>query len=124
MVLFQLLNWVSQEAAKDDRVKITGINRPLSRDDLDHGHNNAGSTILVKPHRDAVQKLSIEYARLVRENQRLKSVIASAVNILDDSINNVEARTGSQLREECGDCVGAVGQAIWDCGTLDIDCIK
>ena len=59
-----------------------------------------------------------------RENQRLKSVIASAVNILDDSINNVETRTGSQLREECGDCVGAVGQAIWDCGTLDIDCIK
>ena len=117
------MNWVSEEAAKADRVKITGIDRLLTRDDLDHDHTT-GSTILVKPHRDAVQKLSIEYARLVRENNRLKSVIASAVNILDDGVNNVDVRTGSQLREECGDCVGSVGEAIWDCGTLDIDCIK
>ena len=43
------------------------------------------STILVKPHRDAVQKLSIEYARLVRENERLRSIINSAIDILDDT---------------------------------------
>ena len=35
--------------------------------------------------RDAVQKLSIEYARLVRENERLRSVMQSAVNVLGDS---------------------------------------
>ena len=35
--------------------------------------------------RDAVQKLSIEYARLVRENERLRSVMQSAVNLLGDS---------------------------------------
>ena len=35
--------------------------------------------------RDAVQKLSIEYARLVRENERLRSVMQSAVNVLADS---------------------------------------
>ena len=32
-----------------------------------------------------MQKLSIEYARLVRENERLRGVIQSAVNMLQDS---------------------------------------
>ena len=32
-----------------------------------------------------MQKLSIEYARLVRENERLRSVMQSAVNVLGDS---------------------------------------
>ena len=32
-----------------------------------------------------MQKLSIEYARLVRENERLRGVIQSAVNLLQDS---------------------------------------
>ena len=32
-----------------------------------------------------MQKLSIEYARLVRDNERLRGVIQSAVNMLQDS---------------------------------------
>ena len=32
-----------------------------------------------------MQKLSIEYARLVRENERLRGVMQSAVNMLQDS---------------------------------------
>ena len=32
-----------------------------------------------------MQKLSIEYARLVRENERLRGVMQSAVNVLGDS---------------------------------------
>ena len=88
-----------------------------------------------------MQKLSIEYARLVRENERLRGVIQSAVNMLQDSTTKVFKKgklifvkihthqnpylwKGSVLRVECTDCVGSVGQAIWDCGTLDIDCIK
>ena len=35
-----------------------------------------------------------------------------------------DVKRSSPLRAECGDCAGSIGQAIWDCGTLDIDCIK
>ena len=67
---------------------------PLSKSDFDSENNEEKiSTILVKPHRDAVQKLSIEYARLVRENERLRSIISSAINILDNT-HEKEQKTG------------------------------
>ena len=90
----QLLNWVSQESEKDDKVLITGLEGPLSKSDFNSEHSEEKiSTILVKPHRDAVQKLSIEYARLVRENERLRGIINSAINILDDT-HEKEQKTG------------------------------
>ena len=30
----------------------------------------------------------------------------------------------SALSSECGLCIGAVGQAVWNCGTLEMECIK
>ena len=81
-----MLSWISSESYREDRVRVTGLEGPLSRADLEHSDDRV-STVLVKPHRDAVQKLSIEYARLVRENERLRGVIRSAVNILDGSAN-------------------------------------
>ena len=43
--------------------------------------------------RDAVQKLSIEYARLLRENERLRGVMQTVVNTLQDS-NSKEFKRG------------------------------
>ena len=40
-----------------------------------------------------MQKLSIEYARLIRENERLRAVMQSAVSVLQDS-NNKEFKRG------------------------------
>ena len=86
---------MSKETSQEDHVVITGLERPLSVSDFDQSNENEHiSTILVKPHRDAVQKLSIEYARLVRENQRLRSVIASAVNILENNIVEKDVNSG------------------------------
>ena len=83
-----MLSWISSESYREDRVRVTGLEGPLSRADLvAENSDDRVSTVLVKPHRDAVQKLSIEYARLVRENERLRGVIRSAVNILDGSAN-------------------------------------
>ena len=50
--------------------------------------------------------------------------IRNAVEVLEvGTVKDLTYRQ-SDLRAECGDCMGMVGQAIWDCGTLDIDCIK
>ena len=40
-----------------------------------------------------MQKLSIEYARLVRENERLRGVMQSAVSVMQDS-NSKEFKRG------------------------------
>ena len=117
-----MLSWVSRETDRQEKVVITGIENPLSRKDFEVDHSHP-STILVKPHRDAVQKLSIEYARLARENERLRNIINTAITVLGDH-EEKEIKKSSPLRAECGDCAGSIGQAIWDCGTLDIDCIK
>ena len=118
-----MFSWVSRESDRPEKVLITGLDKGfLSRKDFEVDHDHP-STILVKPHRDAVQKLSIEYARLARENERLRSVINTAITVLGDH-EEKEIKKSSPLRAECGDCAGSIGQAIWDCGTLDIDCIK
>ena len=52
----------------------------------------------MKCYRDAVQKLSIEYARLVRENERLRGVIQSAANMLGDA-NTREFKKGTLLEQ-------------------------
>ena len=117
-----MFNWVSKESGKDERVLITGVEGPVKVSDFQSDQSHP-STLLVKPHRHATQKLAIEYGRLARENQKLRATINSAMAVLDSSLAK-QTTAGSTLRHECGDCVGAVGQAIWDCGTLDIDCIK
>ena len=30
----------------------------------------------------------------------------------------------ASLSAECGECLAMVGQAIWNCGTLEMECIK
>ena len=125
MILPKMLSWVSRESDRHEKVLITGIEsfNPLTRKDFEVDHSHP-STILVKPHKNALQKLSIEYARLVRENERLRNIINTAIGVLGDHEEREVIKQSSPLRAECGDCVGLVGQAIWDCGTLDIDCIK
>ena len=119
-----MLSWVSRESDRPGKVLITGIEslNPLTRKDFEVDHSQP-STILVKPHKDAVQKLSIEYARLARENERLRTIIETAMTVLGDHEEKV-VKKSSPMRAECSDCAGSVGQAIWDCGTLDIDCIR
>ena len=49
---FQLLSWISKESYRDNTVKVTGLEGPLTRADLDGQHGDQGvSTVLVKPHR-------------------------------------------------------------------------
>ena len=120
--LEQVFSWVSRESGREEKVLITGLQGHVSSSEFESDQSQH-STILVKPHRHATTKLAVEYGRLVRENQRLRAIISSARKVLDSSPGQ-EMAGGSPLRLECGDCVGSVGQAIWDCGTLDIDCIK
>ena len=47
-----------------------------------------------------MQKLSIEYARLVRENERLRGVIQSAVNMLTDSTTKEFKKGNPTFRED------------------------
>ena len=72
------------ESGRQEKVLITGLEGPVSRSDFQSDQSHP-STILVKPHRDAIQKLSIEYGRLARENERLRNIINSAINLLDAS---------------------------------------
>ena len=41
--------------------------------------------VQAKPHREAAQRLAVEYARLARENSRLRGVIREAATLLGDS---------------------------------------
>ena len=117
----QVTAWAAAESRSGGRVRMRGLVR------LPAGPGPA--PVLVKPHRDAVRKLSVEYARLARENARLRGLMSEAVSLLGGGVEGGAGSgpgegTGSPLRAECSDCAGAVGQAIWDCGTLDIDCIR
>ncbi len=40
----------------------------------------------------------------------------------DDSEHSGPSK--SQVSAECGECIAAVGQAVWNCGTLELECIK
>lgn len=36
----------------------------------------------------------------------------------------VKSVSRTSLSAECGECLASVGQAVWNCGTLEIECIK
>ena len=47
-----MLSWISKESYRDNTVKVTGLEGPLTRADLDGEHGDERvSTVLVKPHR-------------------------------------------------------------------------
>ena len=51
-VSFQVLSWISKESYRDNSVKVTGLEGPLTRADLDGEYGDERvSTVLVKPHR-------------------------------------------------------------------------
>ena len=51
-VSFQVLSWISKESYRDNTVKVTGLEGPLTRADLDGEYGDERvSTVLVKPHR-------------------------------------------------------------------------
>ena len=70
----QMLSWVSRETDRREKILITGIEslNQLSRKDFEVDHSHP-STILVKPHRDAVQKLSINMLALLGRMRGLET---------------------------------------------------
>ena len=71
--------------------------------------------VLLKEHKDSIQKLSMEYARLQKENENLRKIIASAKEALgdieivnkDDEVINGQAPKKKKygLTLECRDCL-------------------
>ena len=89
----------------------------------------------MKEHKDSIQKLSLEYVRLQKENEELKKIIEAAkealgqVEIVPDGQNEELEGSGSKsekkrITNECKNCLSSVGMAIWNCGTFEMDCIK
>ena len=71
--------------------------------------------VLLKEHKDSIQKLSMEYARLQKENENLRKIIASAKEALggieivnkDDEVTSDQAPKKKKygLTLECRDCL-------------------
>ena len=71
--------------------------------------------VLLKEHKDSIQKLSMEYARLQKENENLRKIIASAKEALggieivskDDELKSGQAQKKKKygLTLECRDCL-------------------
>ena len=123
--------WVIERLEANDRIVVKEITSQAFKshpDDFKH--------VLLKEHKDSIQKLSMEYVRIQKENEELKRIIEAA----KEALGQVEIVSESQLLEEseinekdqkkkgisdqCKNCLSSVGMAIWNCGTFEMDCIK
>ena len=77
LVLLQVLDWLRAESLRGDSVLVTGVSRLVA--------GQQQPRVQAKPHREAAQRLAVDYARLARENSRLRGVIREAGTLLGDS---------------------------------------
>ena len=75
--MLQVLDWLRAESLRGDSVLVTGVSRLVA--------GQQQPRVQAKPHREAAQRLAVEYARLARENSRLRGVIREAATLLGDS---------------------------------------
>eukprot|EP00095_Tigriopus_kingsejongensis_P007667 maker-scaffold156_size297567-snap-gene-0.22 protein:Tk07667 transcript:maker-scaffold156_size297567-snap-gene-0.22-mRNA-1 annotation:"GL10978" len=130
-VAIEIKNWVSVHIHNREEIVIKTI-----QSDYLKSHPGEFKNVLLKEHKDSIRKLSMEYAKLLKQNEKLKSVIKGALEVLNtelleenptqESGGQVDANSGNKasLSAECGECLASVGQAVWNCGTLEMECIK
>ncbi|TRY78281.1 hypothetical protein TCAL_08763 [Tigriopus californicus] len=130
-VAIEIKNWVALHIENREETVIRTIEPEYLK-----SHPNEFKNVLLKEHKDSIRKLSTEYASLLKQNEKLKEIIHGAMDILKTDLleqvpseepenepSKSESR-GASLSAECGECLASVGQAVWNCGTLEIECIK
>lgn len=115
----EIKHWVAKQIETRDKYVIKAIESSEFK-----SNPNDFKNVLLKEHKDAFQKLSTEYAKLLKQNIQLRAIINDAkktLNLMESGSNN--SNKGEE-ESECGDCMAAVGQALWNCGTFEVECIK
>ena len=124
--------WIIERLEATDRIVVKEITSQAFK-----SHPDEFKHVLLKEHKDSIQKLSMEYVRIQKENEELKRIIEAAkealgqVEIVSEAQRNDEnegdtekSKKKKRISDECKNCLSSVGMAIWNCGTFEMDCIK